>query len=389
MNRLSPWQGAPRRTIAIFLAAVFFVFTTFGFANDIIALGQQNELRFGLSVLISGVFATMYAATGIMLRGKFWKAFLPLFAVQVVLMGWLGNVLPDAATPLAQDANLARLHSRLAFDGLSIIVAVCLGYIGFVFVSISEGKRYARTREEMTALENEMAAARQVQQVILPAPNESFPGFIVDSVYKPAQQVGGDFFQIIAGNKGGLLIVFGDVSGKGLPAAMLVAMLVGAIRATAEDTRDPVQLLRRLHERLLGRTSGGFATALAASIAEDGTVTIANAGHLSPYLDGEEVELPSALPLGIAGGGQYALATLKVRPGSRLTFVSDGVVEAMNQTGELFGFERSRAISTESADAIAETAVRFGQADDITVVTIEREGAVDPVQQLVSTRAGE
>lgn len=383
MNRLNPWQGAPRRTIAIFLAAVFFVFTTFGFANDIIDMGRQNSLRFGLSVLISGIFAAMYAATGITLRGRFWKAFLPLFATQIGLMGWFAHKLPDLAAPLATDANLDRLHGRIAFDGISIIVGVCLGYIGFVFVSISEGKRYARTREGMTALENEMAAARQVQQVILPAPDESFPGFIVNSVYKPAQQVGGDFFQIIPGNRGGLLIVFGDVAGKGLPAAMLVSMLVGAIRATAEDTRDPVQLLRRLNERLLGRSAGGFSTALAASIAEDGTVTIANAGHLSPYLDGEEVALPGALPLGVATGGQYALVTLNLPPGSRLTFVSDGVVEARNQSGELFGFERSRAISTQSADIIAETAMRFGQADDITVVTIERQGAFDTVRELV------
>lgn len=388
MNTLSPWQGAPRRTIAIFLAAVFFVFTTFGFANDIIAMGRQNPLRFGLSVLISGVFASMYAATGIILRGKFWKAFLPLFTIQIVLMGWLGNALPDSATPLTQDPNLTHLHARLAFDGLSIIVGVCLGYIGFVFVSISEGKRYARTREEITALESEMEAARQVQQVILPESNESFPGFIVDSAYKPAQQVGGDFFQILPGSHGGLLIVFGDVAGKGLPAAMMVSMLVGAIRATVETTHDPVLLLRRLHERLVGRTAGAFSTALVAVIDGNGTATIANAGHLSPYLDGEEVELTNALPLGVTGGGQYATATFNISPGSRLTFVSDGVVEARNESGELFGFERSRAISTQSADFIVESAVRFGQADDITVVTIEREGSVESDRKLLSTHAG-
>ena len=124
---------------------------------------------------------------------------------------------------------------------------------------------------------------------------------------------------------------------------------------------------------LLGRTAGGFATALAAHINCDGMVTIANAGHLSPYLDGKEVELTGALPLGIAdGGGKFEPKRFELEPGSRLTFYSDGVVEAQNKMGELFGFDRAKAISTKSAAAIAAMAVEFGQADDITVVTIER-----------------
>jgi hypothetical protein len=154
---------------------------------------------------------------------------------------------------------------------------------------------------------------------------------------------------------------------------MLVSMLVGSIRTAAEDTQDPVIMLRKLHDRLMGRTSGGFATALAAHIGGDGLVTIANAGHLSPYLDGREVELPGALPLGvISGGGQYRATSLELRPGSRLTFYTDGIVEAQDQKGELFGFDRAKSISTEAAAAIADAAVRFGQSDDITVVTIER-----------------
>ncbi len=167
-------------------------------------------------------------------------------------------------------------------------------------------------------------------------------------------------------------MVIGDVAGKGLPAAMLVAMLIGAIRATAENTHDPVLMLRRLHDRLVGRNDGGFTTALAAYIDGNGIVTIANAGHLSPYLDGREVELPGALPLGVAGGGQYEATSLELRPGSRLTFYSDGVVEAQNQKGELFGFERAREISVQPAAAILAAAVHFGQSDDITVVTIKR-----------------
>jgi serine phosphatase RsbU (regulator of sigma subunit) len=95
---------------------------------------------------------------------------------------------------------------------------------------------------------------------------------------------------------------------------------------------------------------------------------------LSPYLDGHEIELPGALPLGVNGGGQYEATNAQLKPGSRLTFLSDGVVEAQNERGELFGFDQATAISREAASTIAEAAVQFGQADDITVVTIERCG---------------
>jgi sigma-B regulation protein RsbU (phosphoserine phosphatase) len=232
--------------------------------------------------------------------------------------------------------------------------------------------RTGRMSRQQTLLEGEVAAAREVQQVILPEQIESVPGFAVESVYQPAQQVGGDFFQVLPAGDGGLLVIVGDVAGKGLPAAMLVSVLVGSIRTAAENTHDPAALLCKLNDRLLGRTRGGFSTALAAYIAADGIVTIANAGHLSPYLDGREVELPGALPLGIDKGASYESTRFNLTPGSRLTFYSDGIVEAQNPRGELFGFDRAKAISTQRAAAIAEAAKQFGQSDDITVVTIER-----------------
>jgi hypothetical protein len=373
MSRVSPWRTTPRKSIVIFLLAVFFTFASFGFASDMIDLGRQPLFRFGLGVVLSGLFAVAYAATGTALRGQFWKATIPIFVVQFFVMGALVRWFPDAPQPgHLGAAEMGRLESRLTLDGQATIAAVCLGYVGFVYVFISEGKRHIRVNTEKAALESEMAAAREVQQLILPAQGESFPGYLVESVYQPAQQVGGDFFQVLPAGDRGMIVVIGDVAGKGLPAAMLVAMLVGAIRATAEDTHDPVVMLRRLHDRLIGRNYRGFTTALAAYITQDGIVTIANAGHLSPYLDGSEVALPGALPLGVEAGGQYEATNLELRPCSRLTFYSDGVVEAQNQEGELFGFERARAISVQSAAAIAAAAVQFGQSDDITVLTIKR-----------------
>jgi hypothetical protein len=258
--------------------------------------------------------------------------------------------------------------------------AVSLDHVSGILSSLSLAiimlLRSTTVSRRQAQLEGELAAAQQVQQVLLPEQSEPVPGFAVETVYQPAQQVGGDFFQILPAGEGGLLVVVGDVAGKGLPAAMLVSVLVGAIRATADRTNNPEELLASLNERLVGRGGAGFSTALAAHIRSNGTVTIANAGHLSPYLDGREVELPGALPLGVVSNAAYDTIEFQLRPGSRLTFYSDGVIEAQNQKGELFGFDRGRELSTQPAAAIAEAAKSFGQEDDITVVTITRAAAI-------------
>jgi len=374
MPSFDPWKETPRKSIVVLLLSVFLFFTTIGFADDIIAMGRQHPIRFLLGTVSSGLFAVFYAVAGISLRKQWWKAVLPLFAVQFVGMGLLAHRFPDRPEPASITAvELGRLRVRFTLDSIATIAAVSLGYAGFFYVSVNEARRYVKTRTENVLFESEMAAARQVQQVILPHPHQSFPGFVVESAYKPAREVGGDFFQILKVGDGGLLFIIGDVAGKGLPAAMLVSLLIGSIRATAEVTHDPAVLLGKLHEQIIGHTADGFATALAAFLTSDGLIALANAGHLSPYLDGNEIELSGALPLGIEGGGHYEAKKAELQPGSRLTFLSDGVVEAQNERGELFGFERAKAISGEPAATIAEAAVRFGQADDITVVTIERQ----------------
>jgi hypothetical protein len=236
--------------------------------------------------------------------------------------------------------------------------------------------RSTRISRQQALIESEMAAAREVQQVILPEQLETVPGFTVESVYEPAQQVGGDFFQVMPDGAGGLLLVIGDVTGKGLPAAMLVSVLVGAIRAASDYTSDPAELLANLNQRLVGRVDGGFSTALVARISAHGETSIANAGHLYPYLDGREVTTPGALPLGVSSGTRYETIAFEMQPGSRLTFYSDGIVEAQNTKGELFGFDRSRDVSMQTPERILEAAREFGQQDDMTVIVISRDAAV-------------
>lgn len=246
------------------------------------------------------------------------------------------------------------------------------GILSTLALAIIMLERSAAMSRRQAQLDTELEAAREVQRVLVPEHRGVVPGFDVETVYEPAQQVGGDFFQFIPTGDGGLLIVVGDVAGKGLPAAMLVSVLVGAICGLSEYTKDPAELLAGLNERLVGRSGGGFSTALAAHFASGGKVRICNAGHLAPYLDGNEVELAGALPLGIASSTLYETTQIHLNPGSRLTFYSDGVIEAQRPNGELFGFDRAREISVRPAAQIVEIAKGFGQQDDITVVSITR-----------------
>ena len=229
--------------------------------------------------------------------------------------------------------------------------------------------RFMRSRREEQRLVSEMEAARTMQSLLVPATAPSTPGFAVESVYLPASEVGGDFFQILPGDDGSLLVVVGDVSGKGLKAAMTVSTIVGALRGCT--VRKPAEVLAYLNRVLHGQVSG-FVTCSAALIADDGTMTIANAGHLAPYRNGEEMAVESGLPLGILAETDYAETTYQLAPGERLTFISDGVVEATNDKRELFGFERTQAISIQSAASVADAAKHFGQQDDISVLSVTR-----------------
>ena len=227
-----------------------------------------------------------------------------------------------------------------------------------------------RTAEERAALAGEMRAAGVVQQVLIPEAIPSIPGFAIESDYKPAGEVGGDFFQIIPTVSGGVLIVIGDVSGKGMPAALTVSLLVGTFRTLAHYTQSPAEILRAMNQRMLARSLGGFTTCLVVRADADGTVTASNAGHLPPYVNGEEMGIETGLPLGLVAGTDYTESTFKLLPGAQFTLLTDGVVEARNATGELFGFDRTRAISREPAAMVAEAAQAFGQEDDITVLTL-------------------
>ncbi len=231
-------------------------------------------------------------------------------------------------------------------------------------------RQVAADQRDRLRLSAEMGAARTAQQFLLgDGATIHTANFEIEPVYEPALEVGGDFHWTRIEPGGELIAVVGDVSGKGLKAAMLVSVAIGILRN--EKSESPVAILGALNNGLVGHTGGGFVTCCCARFATDGITAIANAGHLSPYVDGRELEIEAGLPLGIVGGVEYQETTTR---GKRFTFVSDGVVEASNASGELFGFERTREISGKPASEIADAAKAWGQNDDITVVTVRRHG---------------
>jgi serine phosphatase RsbU (regulator of sigma subunit) len=228
-------------------------------------------------------------------------------------------------------------------------------------------------RDERERLRREMEAARHVQHLLLPSQSVAVPGFEIEAQYQPATEVGGDFFQLFPASHGSLLVVVGDVSGKGMQAALLVSLVVGVLQNRQSDT--PAALLQELNTILLGRSEGGFTTYCCARFAPDGTVTLANAGHVAPYCNGKEIATPPGLPLGLTAEAAWEEQQIHLPSGDRLLWVSDGVIEARNGQQELFGFQRTQEVAGQPASEIARAAQEFGQEDDITVLSITRQKA--------------
>ncbi len=260
----------------------------------------------------------------------------------------------------------------------------------FVAMVFTVAREQFLERKRQARMEMEVRSAREVQQVLVPDAVPVVPGFAIDSVYKPAAELGGDFFQVISLPDASTLIVIGDVSGKGLKAAMTVSLIVGTLRTLIDYTQEPTEILQGMNRRLFGRVQDGFATCVVLRLKPNGDATIANAGHLAPFRDGEELPLRGSLPLGVSPDAAYEELVFRLHEGETLTLYTDGIVEARSATGELYGFERVQILAQErqSAEQIVAAACAFGQEDDITVLSIRRLAAADePDQARISLTA--
>jgi phosphoserine phosphatase RsbU/P len=337
------------------------------------AYGLVNGLTLNLT---AGIMILSYAVLSAVLlivwyiRGKREAAILVLpvvlfgltnpldfFSDVAYLLGWTRT--PDGLVP---DLHFGPVH--FVFSS----VTTCLYMLSFVGILAF---RFLHTSREQQRSAAELAAAHRVQSRLVPVTFPALGRFSMEAAYVAATEVGGDFYQVFPETDGGLLFFIGDVSGKGLSAAMVGTLIVGAIRTLAAQQLSPARSLALLNQQLAGQTDGGFVTCLCARISAAGTMVIANAGHLAPYVDGKGIELENGLPLGISSMADYTEQEVVLPNSARLTFISDGVVEAKNAQHELLGFARTQELSVLSAAAIAQAAQSYGQADDITVVTIQ------------------
>lgn len=273
--------------------------------------------------------------------------------------------------------ELRLIHIKTAFflGGYRISLGTASTLLSLVILTLMLSRRFLLSQRRQARWGYELEQASEVQRLLIPSKVPQVPGLFIEGDYRPAREVGGDFFQIIPNtDDGSVLLIVGDVTGKGVSAGMLVALIVGVLHTAAHTDPNPIHVLETLNNRLCER-GGASATCLVLKIAANGDVLLVNAGHLPPYRNGVEIEMEGALPLGTIPGVQYSLCRFHLAIGDTLMLMSDGIAEAQNERGDLFGFDRIADMlrnPTTAAD-LAEAAQTFGQEDDILVLRVERQ----------------
>jgi serine phosphatase RsbU (regulator of sigma subunit)/ketosteroid isomerase-like protein len=243
---------------------------------------------------------------------------------------------------------------------------------------------------ERERIEQELRVARRIQQASLPNETPTLAGWQVSPFYQPAREVGGDFYDFFELEDGRVGVVVGDATSKGIPAALLAEATSNMLRAVAQafDSTSPGKVLSRVNETLLARIPPNmFVTCFYAILEpESGSLTYANAGHDLPYLhrNGDAEELRArGMPLGLMPGRGYEEKETILQAGESALFYSDGLVEAHDPKGEMFGFPRLRELVAEHAQErslggfLMEELYSFvgegwEQEDDITLLTLRR-----------------
>jgi serine phosphatase RsbU (regulator of sigma subunit)/anti-sigma regulatory factor (Ser/Thr protein kinase) len=264
---------------------------------------------------------------------------------------------------------------------------------GLIAVNV-EHQRMVRRQEAAAAgrqrVEQELEVARLIQRNFLPKRVPELPGWRVAAHYRPAREVGGDFYDVIPLPDGRVAFVVGDVTDKGVPAALVMSATRSVLRATAQRLLEPGTVLREVNEYLVpDMPEKMFVTCLYAVLdPASGELCFANAGHDLPYLrtGGEVVELRArGMPLGLMAGMEYEERAAVLGGGDSVLLHSDGIVEAHDARREMFGFPRLQktvAQAPRDGDLIAHvlavlaafTGADAEQEDDITMVTLERMG---------------
>jgi serine phosphatase RsbU (regulator of sigma subunit) len=243
-------------------------------------------------------------------------------------------------------------------------------------------------REERARIDQEMQSAHYIQKALLPEESPDIPGWHIQTCYRPARDVGGDFYDFLSLPDEQIGIVIGDATGKGISSALIMATTCAMLRAAAPGSRSPGSVLALVNNLLLQNIPGGtFATCFYAILdPKSGRMRYANAGHNLPYLarDGEVHELRAVgMPLGLMPDQEYEEQELSISAADCILFYTDGLVEAHDPQGEMFGATRLQQwigkrskvdglIETLYQDLLAFTGHEREQEDDITLVCLRK-----------------
>ena len=247
-------------------------------------------------------------------------------------------------------------------------------------------------RIERELLEQELRVAQRIQQASLPEEVPELEGWEISPYYKPAREVGGDFYDFFELPNGRLGIVVGDATGKGVPAALVMASTRSMLRAVAQTSNSPGEVLRRVNDPLVTDIPANMFVTCFYTILDpkSASLSYANAGHDLPYLhrngDAEELRA-TGMPLGLMPGMGYEEKEIVLEAGDSALFYSDGLVEAHDPKGEMFGFPRLRALIADHGeerslgDFLMEELYSFveegwDQEDDITLLTLRRSASL-------------
>jgi serine phosphatase RsbU (regulator of sigma subunit) len=241
-------------------------------------------------------------------------------------------------------------------------------------------------------IEQELRVARSIQQALLPKEVPTQEGWQITPYYQPAREVGGDFYDFLKLPKGRIGLVVGDATGKGVPAALVMASARSMLRAVAQASESPGEVLRSVNDPLVTDIPPNmFVTCFYAILdPKSGSLTYANAGHDLPYVrrvgGGCEELRARGMPLGLMPGMSYEEKEIAFEAGEAAIFYSDGLVEAHDSKGDMFGFPRLRTLVAEHGkqgslgDFLMEELYSFvgegwEQEDDITLLTLRRSVA--------------
>jgi len=294
-----------------------------------------------------------------------------------VVLVFIVFVAAFVAANYQRELRLFHIATTFSVLGFTISLGTIATVVSLLLITVMLLIRFFQSQRQKEIWKLEIQQAAQIQQILIPNKLPEIAGFTIDSEYRPAREVGGDFFQVIPGDvPGSVLIVVGDVTGKGMQAGMLVAVIVGALRASALHSSDPVQMMHEVNVQLCERQHAS-ATCQILYIDPLGGATLVNAGQLPPYLNGREIEMEGALPLGTIPDAEHSVTNFVLNHGDSIILMSDGIVEAQDAHGNLLGFDRINELlqKATTAEQIAKAAQDFGQEDDILVLQVRRNAA--------------